>query len=58
MVEIEVTLLNGEGKLLEVHPNTSLKQLRKMLREAWDCPLITLLSDEGAELDFVLPLAW
>ena len=58
MVEIEVTLLSGEGKLLEVHSNTSLKQLRKMQREAWNCPFITLLSDEGAELDFVLPLAW
>ena len=58
MIEIEVTLLSGEGKLLEVHSNTSLKQLRKMLREAWNCPFTSFLSDDGGELDSVLPLAW
>ena len=58
MIEIEVTLLSGEGKLLEVHSNTCLKQLRKMLRQAWNCPFITILSDEGGKLDFELPFAW
>ena len=57
-VEIEVTLLSGECKLLEVHRNTSPRQLRKTLRQAWSSPFITILGQGGDKLDFELPVAW
>ena len=57
-VEIEVTLLSGECKLLEVHRNTIPKQLRKTLRQAWNSPFITLLGQGGDKLDLELPVTW
>ena len=56
--EIEVTLLSGECKLLEVHRNTSPRQLRKTLLQAWSSPFITILGQGGDKLDFELPVAW
>ena len=58
IVKIEVSLLCGDCKLLEVDKNTNPYQLRKMLRQAWNCPFMTILDQGGNTLDFELPIAW
>ena len=58
MIEIEACLLSGECKLLEVHRNTNPWQVRKMLRQTWNTPFITILDQGGDILDFELPIAW
>ena len=58
MIEIEACLLSGECKLLEVHRNTNPWQVRKMLRQTWSTPFITILDQGGDILDLELPIAW
>ena len=58
MIEIEACLLSGECKLLEVHRNTNPRQVRKMLRQTWNTPFITILDRRGEILDLELPIAW
>ena len=56
-VEVEVSWLSGKRNLLEVHRNTSPRQLRKTLRELMSCPFLTLYGPEGDQLDFDWPIA-
>ena len=58
MIEIEVCLLSGECKLLEIHRNTNPWQVRKMLRQTWSTPFIAILDQGGDILDLELPIAW
>ena len=56
-VEVEVSWLSGKCNLLEVRKNTSLRQLRKTLRELMSCLFLTLYGQEGDQLDFDWPIA-
>ena len=50
MIEVEVGWLSGKCNLLEVHKNTSPRQLRKLLRQATSSPFLTLYGQEGDQL--------
>ena len=58
MIEIEACLLSGECNLLEVHRNANPWQVRKLLRQTWNTPFITILDRRGDILDLELPIAW
>ena len=58
MIKVEACLLSGECKLLEVHRNTNPWQVRKMLRQTWNTPFITILDQGGNILNLELPIAW